>query len=221
MSSPARRRALLNRGYIREVLLRAGKGYCYSHVSREDLAADPAFLGVGLLYYAMSYMIKSRLSVCLGSGDGFVPNLLRQAQNDLNNGGRTILIDADLPELGYGKPHWIQNPDMLLPDIEVFLERTDQSVLRFKEQDLTIDYLHIDADHSYEGCMLDFMSYKDLVSPRGIISLHDTQPDRDAFLKVDIGVPKVIEHIRTLDEFEVMDFPFQGAGTAFVQRKQT
>ncbi|MEO8223706.1 MAG: class I SAM-dependent methyltransferase, partial [Gammaproteobacteria bacterium] len=37
----------------------------------------------------------------------------------------------------------------------------------------TIDLLFIDGDHSYEGCLADFEMYHPLVSPDGLIALHD------------------------------------------------
>ena len=42
--------------------------------------AMDGFLGSGMLYYAFAYALKAKVSVCLGSGGGFVPRLLRQAQ---------------------------------------------------------------------------------------------------------------------------------------------
>jgi cephalosporin hydroxylase len=36
-----------------------------------------------------------------------------------------------------------------------------------------IDFLFIDGDHSYEGCMADFKNYLPLMSKGGVIALHD------------------------------------------------
>lgn len=36
-----------------------------------------------------------------------------------------------------------------------------------------LDFLFIDADHSYEGVKMDFEMYSPLVKPGGIIALHD------------------------------------------------
>ena len=41
-------------------------------------------------------------------------------------------------------------------------------------QDIKIDLLFIDGDHSYEGVKLDFELYSKLLSPKGVIILHDT-----------------------------------------------
>jgi len=44
----------------------------------------------------------------------------------------------------------------------------------FVKRDVKIDYLHIDADHTYEGCKLDFDLYSTIMNENGIISIHDT-----------------------------------------------
>src|SRR5690349_21274860 len=71
--------------------------FCESH------GAQGSYLGIGLLYYSLVYARRTRVAVCLGSGGGFVPRLMRQAQRDLgiDADSRTILVDADLPQAGW------------------------------------------------------------------------------------------------------------------------
>jgi hypothetical protein len=47
----------------------------------------------------------------------------------------------------------------------------------FVLNDIQIDYLHIDAGHSYENVKEYFELYSQLLSPNGIISIHDTDPN--------------------------------------------
>lgn len=70
--------------------------WCGSH------GADGDYLGMGLIYYGIAYILRAKLAVCLGSGGGFVPRLMRQAQRDLGiaDDARTILVDANRPEAG-------------------------------------------------------------------------------------------------------------------------
>src|SRR6202034_861335 len=71
----------------------------------ESHGAVDDHLGAGGLYYALATMIRSQVSVCMSSGVGFVPRLLRQAQEDLGlANAHTYLIDANLPDLGFGHP---------------------------------------------------------------------------------------------------------------------
>lgn len=211
---------LLESVTIRE-LIQEKKGYCYSHVLKEVLQEFPEYIGIGIMYFGMTYILRAKMAVCLGSGDGFVPNLMRLAQLELNlEGARTLLVDADKPEIGYGGPEWRRpGNDFLLDGVEPLIMTTEEAATNYFPTQPKIDYVHIDADHSYNGCLLDFMLYKDLLAPGGMISIHDTRPNRD--LGIELGGPRVIEYIRTLPEFEVMDFPFQGAGTAFIKRIET
>jgi predicted O-methyltransferase YrrM len=44
-------------------------------------------------------------------------------------------------------------------------------------KDNKVDFLFIDADHSYEGVKKDFEMYSPLVRKGGIIAFHDIIPD--------------------------------------------
>jgi hypothetical protein len=44
----------------------------------------------------------------------------------------------------------------------------------FVKQDIKIDFLFIDGDHSYEGVKLDFELYSKLLNENGVIVIHDT-----------------------------------------------
>ena len=57
----------------------------------------------------------------------------------------------------------------------VILDTTENAYYNyFVKEDIKIDYLHIDADHSYEGVKKDFDLYSKLLNKNGIISIHDT-----------------------------------------------
>jgi cephalosporin hydroxylase len=57
---------------------------------------------------------------------------------------------------------------------------------------LGIDFLFIDGDHSYESVLCDFLLYYPLVNKGGIISFHDT-----ILTESNIGVPKLMEEIKS------------------------
>ena len=44
----------------------------------------------------------------------------------------------------------------------------------FVKRDIKIDYLHIDAGHTYDDCKQDFDLYSTLMNENGIISIHDS-----------------------------------------------
>ena len=146
------------------------------------------YMGFAPFYYALSYSLMAKKCVCIGSGGGFVPSLMRQAQLDIrypeNYGDETIIIDANIefidpPEdtlAGWqGHPHWHRDKDhpfnKRYPDIKRIIKKSSEAV-----DDITfeIDFLHIDGDHSYEGVKSDFENYFPKVKPNGIITVHDT-----------------------------------------------
>ena len=134
--------------------------------------SDP-FLGDGLLYYYLAMQSGAESCVCIGSGGGFVPSLMRQAQQDINSSGQTYLIDADM-DVGYGSPGWSSNPThpflAQYPDVAILRVKSDQAMDKIESP---ISYLHIDGDHSYEGVKSDFLNYSPLVKEKGFISIHD------------------------------------------------
>jgi Methyltransferase domain len=177
------------------------------------------FLGAGYLYYGCAAALKSQVSVCIGSGGGFVPALLAQAQRDLGlRPAATYLVDANLPEVGFGSPlqpgGWMRPENDFLrsnPDIFVLPMLSHDAARLFAGQGVSIDYLHIDGDHSRRGVVADFEDFAPLVSPRGIVSLHDLGMP---------GVEQAIEEILARHPgWECLRFGELGAGTALLRRR--
>ena len=181
------------------------------------------FLGAGMLYYALAYTLAPRVCVCLGSGGGFVPRLMRQAQRDLGlDPSRTILVDGaqDVSEPRkeiWGSPYWLEESSTFrsnYPDVEILLKLTDAAFHEyFFPEQLSIDYLHIDADHHYDGVKRDWELYKGLVPDTGVITLHDTVNYREP-----CGVPRLLDEIRSDSEYDVVNFPVS-YGTAIVRKR--
>lgn len=70
-----------------------------------------------------------------------------------------------------------------------------------KDWNMTIDLIFIDGDHSYEGVKKDWELFFPYLNKQGIVIFHDTlwslQPD-PKIARVDMGVPKFVEELRTL-----------------------
>jgi hypothetical protein len=192
--------------------------WCVSHGSGEG-STD---LGAGILYYALAYAHRARTCVCLGSGGGFVPRLMRQAQRDLGlEDSRTFLVDAagTVSAPGreiWGRPCWADEDSTFrrnYPEIEILFQLTKDAFHEyFVPNKVTIDFLHIDADHHYEGAKLDWDLYSTLVADDGVITLHDTVNYREP-----CGVPQLVQEIRGETRYEVIDFPIS-YGTAIVRK---
>lgn len=146
-------------------------------------------LGDGLLVYSLIHFMRAKICVCLGSGGGFVPRIMTQARQDLHTSGiftgknsiswgdigTTFVVDA-ANEVG-GKVNWLNEDSFFRKQFcpRIINDTTENAYYNFfVKEDIKIDYLHIDAGHSYEDVKNDFNLYSKLLSSNGIISLHDT-----------------------------------------------
>lgn len=159
--------------------------YRWSH------GATDTHLGDGLVIYSLIQYMRAKVCVCLGSGGGFVPRLMTQARYDLwkqgifegnpdfNYGdiGSTYVVDA-MNGIG-GIVDWFAEESFFRRTFHPrIINKTTEEAFHnfFVLQDIKIDYLHIDAGHSYENVKEDFDLYSQIMSNNGIISMHDTDP---------------------------------------------
>ena len=151
--------------------------------------ATDLHIGDGLMIYSLIMFNRAKTCVCIGSGGGFIPRLMTQARKDLweekifegNNStewgdiGTTIIIDAANGIGGF--TDWTEENSFLRQHFspQIILETSERAYYDyFVRQDIKIDYLHIDGDHSYEGVKKDFELYSQIMSENGIITIHDT-----------------------------------------------
>jgi hypothetical protein len=188
-----------------------------------------------MLYYGFAYAFQARTIVVLGSGGGFVPRVLRQAQRDLAAAGRVpegsgagdlYLVDAHLGAAGWGSTFYAENLDTVMrqkyPDIHYLFNTTDAAFEMLKARGLagTVDYLHVDADHSFEQSYRDFANYVQLLSPRGVVTFHDTCRDPDRQCRS--GVPQTVDRVASeLDRWglQLLDAHYLYRGIAVAIRK--
>ena len=173
--------SILNRGWIYDSITRNEDSGSVSY--RWTHGANDTYLGAGIFYYSIPYFLKARVCVCLGSGGGYVPRLMVDCIHELNEtqmygGGKTgevYVIDATN---GFnGEVDWSDEDSFLRENFNPrFINSTTEDAFYnfFVKRDIKIDYLHIDADHTYEGCKLDFDLYSTIMNENGIISIHDT-----------------------------------------------
>jgi len=157
--------------------------YRWTHGSTDE------HLGDGLLIYSLIMFNRAKICVCIGSGGGFIPRLMTQARVDLwhqkifegNNQtewgdiGTTIIIDAANGVGGF--TDWTEENSFLRQHFspQIIIETSERAYYDyFVRQDIKIDYLHIDGEHSYEGVKKDFELYSQILSENGIITIHDT-----------------------------------------------
>ena len=133
--------------------------------------------------------MRAKTCVCLGSGGGFIPRIMTQARIDLYDAGifegnrdynwgdigTTFVVDA-ANNVG-GNVDWLEKDSFYRSNFypRIINETTEKAYYDFfVKEDIKIDYLHIDAGHSYEDVKKDFDLYSKLMSEHGIISIHDT-----------------------------------------------
>ena len=173
--------SILNRGWIYDSITRNQDSGSVSY--RWTHGANDTYMGAGIFYYAIPYFLRAQTCVCLGSGGGYVPRLMVDCVWELNEtqmygegkSGEVYVIDATN---GFnGEVDWSDEDSFLREKFNPkFLNTTTEDAFYnfFVKRDIKIDYLHIDADHTYEGCKLDFDLYSTIMNENGIISIHDT-----------------------------------------------
>ena len=173
--------SILNRGWIYDSITRNQDSGSVSY--RWTHGATDTYLGAGIFYYTIPYFLKARVCVCLGSGGGYVPRLMVDCIHELNETqmygdgktGEVYVIDATN---GFnGEVDWSDEDSFLRENFNPrFINSTTEDAFYnfFVKRDIKIDYLHIDADHTYDGCKLDFDLYSTIMNENGIISIHDT-----------------------------------------------
>ena len=172
--------------------------YIKSHITNnEDVpvpyrwshGATDSHLGDGLVVYSIIQHMRAKNCVCIGSGGGFIPRIMTIARRDLykqgifegssdiNWGdiGATYLVDACN---GIGGFNDLENENSFFRRVfnPRFIKETSENAYYnfFVPQDIKIDVLFIDGDHSYEGVKLDFELYSKLLAPKGVVILHDS-----------------------------------------------
>ena len=176
--------SILNRGWIYDSITRNQDSGSVSY--RLTHGANDTYMGACIFYYAIPYFLKAQVCVCLGSGGGYVPRLMVDCVYELNETemygedkyGEVYVVDAT--NSVNGEVDWADKDSYLRETFNPkFLNATTENAFYnfFVKRDVKIDYLHIDADHTYEGCKLDFDLYSTIMNENGIISIHDTDPE--------------------------------------------
>ena len=173
--------SILNRGWIYDSITRNQDSGSVSY--RWTHGASDVYMGAGIFYYAIPYFLKAQVCVCLGSGGGYVPRLMIDATWELgetnmypeNEYGEVYVVDAT--NSVNGEVDWADEDSYLREKFNPkFLNTTTEDAFYnfFVKRDVKIDYLHIDAGHTYDDCKQDFDLYSTIMNENGIISIHDS-----------------------------------------------
>jgi len=179
----------------------------------ESHGADGEYKGAGAMYFTLPYMLKSKHCVCLGSGSLYVPMMMLEAQKHLLRFGfinslKVTLVDADTGI--WGRPTYM---DSTMPEgIELVRKLTKDAAAELSD----INYLHVDADHSFEGAYEDLQNYYPLMTGDWAITIHDTHNESNAHLP--IGTWRAAEKFSSENNLELINFKI-GCGTALIRKR--
>lgn len=151
--------------------------------------ATTKHMGDGIIVYSLIQHMRYKNCVCIGSGGGFIPRIMTQARVDLYDQGifegnrdynwgdigSTYVVD---PCNGIGGQSGVDDMNGFYQTNfwPRFIKETSENAYYnfFVREDIKIDLLFIDGDHSYEGVKLDFDLYSKILNPNGLILIHDT-----------------------------------------------
>jgi hypothetical protein len=210
-------------------------------------------MGDGLIVYSIIQHMRAKNCVCIGSGGGFIPRIMTLARQELHyqqifegndspnwgDIGATYLVD---PCNNIGGPSTVSDEESFYRREfgPRFIKETSENAFYnfFVPQDIKIDVLFIDGDHSYEGVKLDFDLYSTILSENGIIIIHDTDKNYEESLIVSEdskphhhrfdGPSKFIEELQENTEWNLINlFNFRilptkpsSSGVTIINRKK-
>ena len=161
--------------------------------------ATDMHMGDGLIVYSIIQHMRAKNCVCIGSGGGYIPRIMTLARQELHY--QQIFEGNDNPNWGDIGATYLVDPcnniggPSTVSDDESFYRRefgprfikdTSENAYYnfFVPQDIKIDVLFIDGDHSYDGVKTDFELYSKIISDNGIIMIHDTDENYEKSLIV-------------------------------------
>ena len=237
------------------------KDYIKNHVTTDDNKPVPYrwthgatdnHLGDGLIVYSVIQHMRFKNCLCIGSGGGYIPRIMTLARYELHTQGifegnpayswgdigETYVVDACN---GVGGKCEIGNIDSHFHTTYYprFIKETSENAFHnfFVLEDIKLDLVFIDGDHSYEGVKKDFDLYSQILTPNGIIMIHDTdkkfsdnlivtEDAKKDYFKFD-GPSKLIEELKDNPEWNLVNlFNFgtipnkpSSAGITIINRK--
>ena len=97
------KKSILNHEYIeQEITTNQGKEFRY----RWSHGATDKHMGDGMILYSLMYFFIPKISVCLGSGNGFIPRIISSANQDLKEEGFKSYISDKIIHINSGQ-FWI------------------------------------------------------------------------------------------------------------------
>jgi hypothetical protein len=102
--------------------------------------------------------------------------------------------------------------ESILSDVFEYHKKTTDQYFSDLDKNTKFDCVFIDADHSHEQSLKDFLNVKDLVIEDGFIFLHDTYPWDESYFDPgacnDVYKTSLYIKKNLIEEFEIVTLPF-------------
>jgi hypothetical protein len=115
----------------------------------------------------------------------------------------------------YGRPNWLGADSIFRTkyrDIEILIRKTDAAACELAAEGIVIDYLHVDASHSFEDSLKDFEMFHELLTDKALVTFHDTRPHAHR----NVTCWQTVDELRKRG-FDLVDLPFVGSGVAIIR----
>ncbi len=188
---------------------------------------DDLNLGMGWLYYGLARLIRPKNVVVIGSWRGFVPLVFGKALADNLEEGSVLFIDPSLVDDFWKDPAAVREhfAHYGVTNVEHFLMTTQQFVETKTYRSLgQTEIVMIDGYHTAQQARYDYEAFQHLVTPQGVILLHDSLnagtvnlygPER-AYQR---SVKFFVEQLKDDSQLQVLDLPF-AKGLTMVRKAQ-
>lgn len=187
------------------------------------------FPEVARMLYTLVRMVRPTLIIETGTYFGYSALHIAQALED-NGSGHLHSFDLFLDRPGYVSPvvgpmhdsYQLVTSHLHAAGLEhrVTLHRGDSPAnIRkvFENRPNTVQMAFIDGEHRISGCMADWVAVNRILTPEGIVVLHDTEPEKCGWLGPRYLMEKLKEQVP--EGYGVVNLPTgEGFGIAVLQK---
>jgi predicted O-methyltransferase YrrM len=135
----------------------------------------PVFARESEVFFALVRLVKPNQIIEIGTGGAASTIAFGEA---LRLNGRGHLLSIDINEKFIERASQIFEVHRLNSHVTFIKGSSSSEAIRqlISAQAKQADILFIDGDHSFDGCLSDFESYRHLLAPEALVIFHDTGP---------------------------------------------
>ena len=179
-------------------------------------SVEDANLGLGWIYYGLARVIRPKTAVVIGSYRGFVPLVLGKGLADNLEDGRVLFIDPSFVDDFWKDPRLVHEhfARFEVTNVQHYLMTTQQFVQSQAYHSLgPVGMVFVDGYHSEEQARFDYNAFEGLLTPLGVILLHDTATCAISRVygdgrRYERRVKAFVDELKQDPRLQVFDLPF-------------